>query len=617
MPGSKHWLRFLLPGLFVILCLAMPFASVNARQLPTTIARADASSCSSAATLPEPTPQSLLVVLLDRSSSLQATDQYEYSTSVTRVLADLWPGRMAVIFFSGSSNASPLPMLRPVSLSEASARETLKNQIEAQRYKLGAWTPTQKALEQARLLLEQEGYPSGSRVVLITDGQPALPDDASGTKQIEYIQQQSAPEFSQHTVSISTFGVGNEVPAYAQSFLKQVASTTGGEYHAVTDPAQLAEPVLQMYSCWQGLKFVPTTGHNAFQIDTYAKQVDFVAFLRDRKAHPVTLLGPNNQPIPEANVRVRSLDVHYEFNSLTITRFNTAGTYTISTNDPSASTYALEETRLQAEIISPTSQTAVYAGQPLTVSVALYDNDNRQQHIRPGSGDAVTIGLTYTLTADGKTLESGEEVLKQQAAPNNDLFSAQITPRTTGKLTLTISASYQYVALPEEPALTLEVTSAPFASCSSTDGGCQVGRALGIGFVVALVLLVVLFVLWFLRRPSPSGSLKDRQGSFSLLGSQRTFLARLLRKSLLYSEELHSFDWDEASFALQFKRGKQAFIVARRDAPSLAVWCTQEPQGSQMQPVKVGKPVRLHNEDRILVSGLPRATFYENGSPKA
>ncbi|HET8846510.1 MAG TPA: hypothetical protein VFN35_33915, partial [Ktedonobacteraceae bacterium] len=256
----------------------------------------------------------------------------------------------------------------------------------------------------------------------------------------------------------------------------------------------------------------------------------------------------------------------------------------------------------QAEIISPTPQTPVYAGQPLTVTVALYDNNNRQQHIRPGSGDVVTIGLTYTLTSNGKTVESGEEVLKQQSPPNNDLFSTQITPSTTGTLALNISASYQYVALPDLPGVTLQVTPAQSAS----------GFVLSIGLPIILGLAILLFAFWFWRRPAPFGTLKDRQGSHSSLGSDRAFIARLLHRSLISSEELHKFNWDEASFVLQFKRGKQVFIAARHDAPSVAVWCAQEPQGRQMQPVKVGRPVRLHNEDRILVSGLPHATFYES-----
>ncbi len=44
-----------------------------------------------------PTSQSVLVVLLDRSGSLHSSDPDGYSTSVTKALADLWPGIMIVI----------------------------------------------------------------------------------------------------------------------------------------------------------------------------------------------------------------------------------------------------------------------------------------------------------------------------------------------------------------------------------------------------------------------------------------------------------------------------------------------------------------------------------------
>src|SRR5438034_10323602 len=59
-----------------------------------------------------PTSQSLLVVLLDRSGSLtegaSPTDPNGYSTSVTQALADLWPGKMAVIPFTGDTTQLPI-----------------------------------------------------------------------------------------------------------------------------------------------------------------------------------------------------------------------------------------------------------------------------------------------------------------------------------------------------------------------------------------------------------------------------------------------------------------------------------------------------------------------------
>lgn len=52
----------------------------------------------------KPGPDSLLIVLLDRSSSLidepGATVHHHYSTSVTKVLADQWPSKMAVPFIA-------------------------------------------------------------------------------------------------------------------------------------------------------------------------------------------------------------------------------------------------------------------------------------------------------------------------------------------------------------------------------------------------------------------------------------------------------------------------------------------------------------------------------------
>src|SRR5579863_1115953 len=57
----------------------------------------------------QPGISSLLVVLLDRSGSLTSTDPDEYSASMTKALADLWPGSMAVIPFTG--DVFPLPQL--------------------------------------------------------------------------------------------------------------------------------------------------------------------------------------------------------------------------------------------------------------------------------------------------------------------------------------------------------------------------------------------------------------------------------------------------------------------------------------------------------------------------
>lgn len=84
------------------------------------------SNCPNAAI---PDTGSLLIVLLDRSGSLVvepgATDSGDYSTSAVKALADLWPGKMAVIPF-GSDAA---PVLGPYTVSDVHEREVLKRQI--------------------------------------------------------------------------------------------------------------------------------------------------------------------------------------------------------------------------------------------------------------------------------------------------------------------------------------------------------------------------------------------------------------------------------------------------------------------------------------------------------
>lgn len=563
-------------------------------------------TCLSART---PDNHSLLIVLLDRSSSLTQTDPDEYSSSVTRIMADLWPGNMAVLFFSGTS--PHLPQLGPVDLTQPGARERLQEQIEAQRNALYGDTPTQYAIEQAGQLLAQKGYPAGSRVMLITDGQPFLPTDQNGTRQITTIEQRDTPGFCTHGVPINTFGLGNQVPGTAQAFLQQVATATKGEYHDVTDPSQLAAPVLQMYANWQHLQFASTGEKHQFRIDTYAGQVDFIAFLSNSTTFPVTLLGPNQQPVPTQQLLNQARDVHYQFDQMAVQQFNPPGTYTIQTTDPAAQTYALVTTRLQAALVSPTQHTPVYAGKPLTVSVVFYDDNNPQQHIHPAQNDVVTVGVTYTLQNGNKTVVSGEKTLVQQPAPNDDLFSTQIIPPQTGVLRLAISASYQYIPLPDAPDITVQVLTAPSSSCLLIGSACQSGQSgvilLALGILALLALLCLFFFLW--QRPRPFGVLEGSQGQSTQLGQGRSLVDRLVHPSTISSETFHGFDFQDAHFSLLFQRGRSVMLVARQNTPSIAVWCAQAADGQRMQPVKVNAPVALHEQDRILVNGFPSATF--------
>lgn len=593
--------------LFLSICLMLSGIAVLA-PLPLRHARALTVASPSHLHAPEgpPTSQSLLVLLLDRSTSLLATDPAEYSASVAKVFADLWPGKMAVVFFSGITT-SALPEIGPVDLTQPGARAQLRAQIEQQRTNLQGWTPTQAAIEQANQLLSQAGYPAGSQVVLITDGQPSLPADVHGSQQIQSIEGSGLTDFTTHHIPLNTFGLGDQVPSYANTFLSQVAGTTSGTFHQVSDPAQLAKPVLEMYANWLGLTFVQTSGQNAFRIDTYAGQVDFVAFLQNSSTFPVSLLGPNGQLVPAQHRQDQSVDIHYEFDRLAISTFNPAGTYTIQTSDPSAQTYALEQTRLRAELVSPTPRTPVYAGQPLSVVVALYDQ-SPQRHILPAAGDAV-VGLTFSLTANGKTVVSAEETLTQEKGANSDLFSAQLIPKQTGTLHISITATYQYIPVLNRPEITLNVTPAP---CALTDLACllpRYGAGTGLG---ALLLVLLLALLWIVLRQAPFGVFKTADGLTRVVGSRRSLSRRLLYKSTVFADELQTIGCPGARFDLRFKRGKQVLLVSRKGSAELGIEPAHAQAGQSARPVSMGQAVPLHSGERIIVGGQPTATFYES-----
>src|SRR5579883_2456285 len=145
-----------------------------------------ADACAAGGASAEPaTKGSWLIDILDRSGSLggpSGTDPQDYSVSVTKLLATLWGGTMEVVILSG--DAPRLTTLGPYDLSQGHNRTLLKRQIEGYRYRFGGDTPTQRAIEQAYQQLAQEHFPAGSQVMLITDGQPDIPQDTNGAAQI-------------------------------------------------------------------------------------------------------------------------------------------------------------------------------------------------------------------------------------------------------------------------------------------------------------------------------------------------------------------------------------------------------------------------------------------------
>lgn len=135
----------------------------------------------------------VLVILLDQSCSLieepRAIDPNHYSTSVTKVLADRWPGKMAVIPFKGDT--IPLKQIGSYAMTDSTQRDDLKNQIsEADP---NGDTPLGQAMDQALQLTK--GTDPGSKVVVITDGEPNTRIDPDGSLEATHIRHDLLKQF--------------------------------------------------------------------------------------------------------------------------------------------------------------------------------------------------------------------------------------------------------------------------------------------------------------------------------------------------------------------------------------------------------------------------------------
>ncbi len=151
--------------------------------------------------------QSPLVILLESSGSLiietGATDPNDYSTSVTKALADLLPGVMAVIPFSGDTTQLPVP--GSDILSDPKQRTDLKNKV--QNCIIGGNTPLDPFMQEALDLLRQQGNPPGSRMIVITSGNPTGQDNNDGTYQEQHIRSRLILQFCNQGIPASVFGL--------------------------------------------------------------------------------------------------------------------------------------------------------------------------------------------------------------------------------------------------------------------------------------------------------------------------------------------------------------------------------------------------------------------------
>lgn len=508
-----------------------------------------------------PTNQSLLVVLLDRSGSLTdpngPTDPKLYSTSVTKALADLWPGRMEVIPFSGVQ--TPLPMSGTYNLSDMSQRNMLKGKV--QNYVIGGGTPLAPAMDQGLKELQKWNQP-GSRVILITDGAPTgvANTETDPNTQQKHIRNDLLHIFCQEGIPVSAFGL-NINDSNANQLLTDIARNTGADYSNVRNPKELAQVVIKLYADWQHLNFLPTTQTNdsfTFKITSFS-QATIIAF-RSEDTHPIKLDGPDGQPLQDGVDS--TTDRHYEIDKLTGKVF-VPGNYTVQVNgDSDAQVYALVKSRYYLRIVAPTV-TKLPFGNTIQIDVSWYDDNGL---VTPGPNQAAVVA-TVTFMVNGHQSGSSDKIiLSQQGA----VFQGQIpTDNRSGQLNIVVDGTFQ--GIPSTDTKSIHIVSPPL-TCHKSTLRCILDAystqiIFGIPIFLLLLLLLVLLV-WWLRQPSPSGWLSEERFAVEISNKTRRLKRKLLSKSVVSSHELqfhpHSkgggFKFNTAIFDLVFKRGGGVYM---------------------------------------------------------
>jgi len=492
----------------------------------------------------KPGPNSLLVVLLDRSGSLidgqEATDPNHYSTSVTKALADMWPGKMAVIPFKGDT--IPLKQIGPYALSDPTQRDTLKNQIpEADP---NGDTPLGPAMDQALQLTK--GAAPGSRVVVITDGEPNTTSDPIGSLEEAHIRHDLLKQFCQRGVAVSSFGLEIHDPR-ADALLSDIAAGTGGTYTKVQSPQQLAQNVIQLYRTWQNLALSQpprdVNGSYAVFINDFASYAYIVAFRSDSSFH-VQLFGSDGKT-PVKGIEPLSIETHYVIYKLDMSSFST-GTYRVKVVsdsgvlDSAAQVYTLADyPLLHVNLIAPSAQ-YVYTAQPLTITAALFKG---QKQYVPTSTVGMTVDITYHV--GGQPDQTITETLDQQGQIDfSHQFSAYTQP---GQLRIVVHATYEGIQK-DSQIYRLQLVRPPYV-CTRGLLQCTWQQyhspILGIGIPLLCLLLLLLGLLIWLKRwsdqPAPYGWLVDTRKMHAVeLGRNRPFFSKALHKAVIDVREVES-----------------------------------------------------------------------------
>lgn len=544
-----------------------------------------------------PNAQSLLIVLLDRSGSLiegnAPTDPNGYSTSVTKALADLWLGQMAVIPFSGDS--ATLPILGP------SSGVSLKNQIQETAAHIGGATPLAPAMQEALNLLQKKGNPRGSRVIIITDGNPTGANNLTGPDQEQQIREQLIPQFCQRGIPVSAFGL--EINASSQdgqdanSLLTDITDGTNATYTNVTSPEQLSQVVISLYAQWQGLNFVleQVQGGNFYvNIDNLAQQAMVVTF-RSSSQYAITLTDPDGRPITSP----QATDAHYEIDNLDTSGPLLGGTYTVNVDgDPHAQVYALVKSSISLRLLQPTANTRIYANQPVQIQAEFL---NGSAVLTPRSGDGQIIA-TVTLLVNGQQVSSNDVVLTAQG--HGAIFSGKtVVFHQPGQLHIELQGNYQQGKL--QLSFNLSLLQVPPGPCNIQ---CQIQShktVLIVGGLVLLLFLLALVIFLLLLRRSQRPKLEGYITTGRPGGDLNLTDLRKVRMTSIELETQGNFDFGDARFEL-FQQPVGGVLIRTLKENVSKVCIDGNGSGSKVEVTGTGVEIRPSN--KIYIDGKAKAS---------
>lgn len=582
---------------------------------------------------PQPAPgsSSLLIVVLDRSGSLVAvpggTDPDLYSASVTRALADLWPGKMAVVAFntsnpSGNDERVQLKILGPKQVGgDQTGRDELKNEIlKLPRPALG--TPTGPAMDKTLEIGKNQGA-SLTRVVLITDGAPgyhsndAKQNDPDGSKEEAHISD-LLPQFCAASIPVDT--VSLKTDARASQFLSDIATGTGGKPLHVQDPGDLANAVLGLYGQWQQnhLAFQPLQrqADNAYHV-TVGPLMRSWNILVFRSSHAITIKDPEHHPLrPVEN----SIDDHYVYYTLSLAPPRPDGDYTIDVGgDTQAQVYTFLTSSLGVRIDTPDTAMQLVVNQHVRIQARLL---NDQKPLTPlGPGAALTAYVIFTTSGQGPVTEQVD--LRQQDGQNLFTGTTTSTYPQTGQLQVVVVANYG--GLRAQSDVMTSILCGLSVLCIFKQH--QTAFLIASPFPLLLLLALILWLIWS-QQPAPFGTLRtspaprrrrrgeddEDEDATVILPHVEALLPwrqRLFHRSILTSRDIQAhpdskggFHFGLASFDLLFKKNR---VVELKSTSSMQPISVKHDEGQT--ELEEGQSILLKNGDVIRVGGEDCAIF--------